>query len=142
MIPAGKRLTIVVEGTTDAILPLDESDVYAGVMDILSHKFTVNSLSIMPRSSVYVGILDWPYRAQVVVTTITAYNAANDPASIVANAFYTVAGSLPTVGIEGYTPIPQTSVDPSKEPSSGWGFGLWTFGIAAIAVAIFVAKRG
>lgn len=142
MIPAGKRLTIIAEGSTDAILPLDETDLNAGVMDILSHKFTVNSLSVMPRSSVYVGILDWPYRAQVIVTTTIAYNKPEDVSSIIANAFYQVGGSLPAVSIEGYNALPAPSVDPSKEPSSGFGFGVWTFGIAAIAVAIFVWKRG
>lgn len=145
----GQRLTVIVEGqTTDTwINPsgFDEADLRAGVMDILSNQFTVNSLSIMPRASVLIGYLGWPYRAELVIVTRTAYASHNDPASIVGNAFYQVGGSMPTVTVEGFGAPQRPGVDSSQEPPSDW-FGLGVFGVVAIAVAVaagvFVLKRG
>ena len=142
MIAAGTRVTINVQGQTSAWLPLTEANLRDGVIDGLSHTFTVNSVGITPLGSVYVGLQDWPYSARVNVTTRVSYAKAEDVASIVANAFYQAGGSLPTVNAEGYGPRQDVAVMPEPSTGPGLGFGLWTFGIVAIAVAVFVFKRG
>jgi hypothetical protein len=142
VVKKGTRLTINVEGQIDAVLPLSEANLRASVQDVLSHaSFTVNSLSITPRSSVWVGILDWPYSAEVQITTTIDYASANDPGSIVANAFYQAGGSLPTYTVQGYGGTQKPGVNPSPSTGPGLGTGLFMFGILAIAVAIFTWKN-
>lgn len=151
MIAAGTRLTMSVKGeTTNTIwnpLGFQTDDLRRGVMDALASTFTVNSLSVTARTSVYTGYLGWPYTCTIVVTTKTGYAKAADPASIVADAFYQVGGALPTVNISGY---PETgSYDPStpgtNEPDA-YGIAdliksLGVFGVIAIAVAVFVIRK-
>lgn len=150
MINAATRLIVYTEGATTKTwwnpAGFQPGDLQSGVMDILEKKFTVHSVSVMPRSNVYIGYLSWPYRGEVILTTKVAYAKADDVASIVANAFYQVAGALPGACVDGYGQCAvelKPSVDESKAPSElGWmGFALIAL-VAITATGVFVAKRG
>lgn len=152
MVNKGTRLTIYVEGATTKTwlnpAGFQPSDLQNGVMDILTKKFVGVTVSVMPRSSVYIGYLSWPYRGEVHLTTTVAYGNADDAASIVANAFYQVGGALPGACVDGYgkcsIELPP-SVDPSKEPTSpfsGWMIFAVVALVAVTATGVFVAKRG
>jgi hypothetical protein len=151
MIAAGTRLTMSVKGeTTNTIwnpLGFQTDDLRSGVLSLLSSSMTVNSLGVTARSTIYTGYLGWPYTATITITTRTAYAKAEDLASIIANAFYQAAGSLPTVNVQGYpstgayTPGESATSEP---PAFDFGLalgGLGIFGLAAIAVAIVVWKN-
>lgn len=149
MLNSGTRITVFAEGATTTNywgnpLGFRPEALQTGVTDILAKKFTVHSVSVMPRSSVVLGWLGWPYRAEVILTTRIGYANANDAAAIVANAFYQIGGSVPGVCVDGYGPCAlKPSVDDSKTPSQ-LGFGaMIILGLVAItATGVFVAKRG
>jgi hypothetical protein len=149
MVNKGTRLTIYAEGATTTNywgnpLGFRPEALQTGVYDVLAKKFTVHSVSVMPRSSIALGWLGWPYRAEVIVTTSVAYASADDAASIVANAFYQIGGSVPAACVDGYGPCDiKPAVDESKKPSQiGWmTFALIAL-VAVTATGVFVAKRG
>jgi hypothetical protein len=148
MLAQRTRIRVFVEGATTnewfdptGFHPEELSN---GVRDILSKKFVVHSVSVMPRSTVLIGYLGWPYRAELDLTTTVGYNKPDDAASIVANAFYQIGGAMPDACVDGYGICDiKPNVDPSMEPS---GFGWKSFAVVALiaitATAVFVAKRG
>lgn len=101
MVAAGSILTFDVQGQTGGIIPVDSTDLRSGVIDALTPKMNVNDVEITVGSTLSNVIdfqwLHYNYSAVVVVTTRVDYGQPGDVGSIIANAFYTAGGAVPSV---------------------------------------------
>ena len=108
MLPAGTTLTFDVKGTAGQWIPRTVADVRAGVIDSLTPHAHVYDVSLTRESflsdpeNLYYWA--WPYVAVVTLQSRMTYAHSDDLASIVAHAFYSAAGALPTVTARGYGP--------------------------------------
>jgi hypothetical protein len=103
MVPANSVLVLDIEGQTGGWLPVDDTGLRAGVLDRLTPFFHVLGLTIS-RGSTVSNILDfqwyhWNYSAVLTIKTRIGYATADDARSIVASAFYSAGGSMPSVTI-------------------------------------------
>jgi len=147
MIAAKTQVTLDVVGATGAWVPRTVDTVRSQVISELSNSMTVNSLNVTKVSG---GLfsqypLVFGYQSTIVVTTKYGHASVNDINAIVRSAFWAAAGEAPTVSARGFVgqvvQQPGTGDDtPSPFPAL-LGVGSFTI-IAAVAVAIFVLKRG
>ena len=84
------------------------------------------------------------YKATLTITTKFSHNDIADIAATVRGAFQSAAGEMPTVSARGYGQVAQLPGTDDQTPSAFpalLGVGSFTI-IAAVAVAVFVLKRG
>jgi len=90
-----------VRGTTGEFFPRSVAYVKSHVIDQLSAFFDVQDVTLETSSFMQdplgITLLEWPYSAQVRLTTRVDYGDIRDVDSLVAHAFYVGAGALPTV---------------------------------------------
>ena len=109
MVPAGSTILFTVQGTTDLSFPFigDAANaIRSSVLNTLSANFNVLNVNVIV-PTVLSDILNsyiynFPYTATVQFVTRGDYGAIADLDSVVANAFYEVVGSVPTVNANGY----------------------------------------
>jgi hypothetical protein len=142
-IAAGTRVEFDVRGSVGEWLPRTVDDVRQGATNFMSAYVTVESIGLSRTDNAFWReYWDWGYTANVRIRTRYSHASIDDLLKIVADGFQSAAGEIPTVTANGYTPDQGTSYQPggTQEPSST---GQWMlFGLAAIAVAVFVLKRG
>lgn len=140
MIAKGSRLQFEVRGSVGEWLPRTVDDVRQQAINSMSAYVTVESCSLLRTDNAFWReYWDWGYTAQVTVRTRSDHNALEDVTAIVSSAFQTASGEIPTVTPPGQQGS-ECQPGGTCEPSNKIGFAL--FGLAAIAVAVFVAKRG
>jgi len=137
MVPANTTFTLDVKGTAGQWLPRTVAELRASVIDSLTPFMHVYDVSVTrdsflsdPENLFYWA---WPYVAVVTVQTRVGYADVDDVASIVAHAFYSGGGRVPTVTVRGTGP--QQNPDDVRGPGL---FGSLTtvavLGIVLIAV--------
>ena len=133
MVPAGSTLTLDVRGTATSWLPTTPAGIRAAALDDLSPFFDVPDLVLSSTSilgsQVTFPSFNYPYTGVLTLRTRVAYGDTDDVASIVANAFYNHAGSVPTVTVRGYG-VQQSA------PPAGFGFGSFTPALGLVAVIV------
>lgn len=100
MIAAGSTLTFTVRGTTEAAqfqLVFTPGMLRAAVVAQLAAIVEPVRVDVTTDDTVITGTLPWTYRADVQVKTRVAHASAEDVKAIVAGAFFTASGNMPTV---------------------------------------------
>lgn len=143
MIAAGTTLTLDVQGSTGQWIPRTVDEVRAIVLDALSLHFEVYDASFTrqtlladPENLYY---WNWPYVAVVTLQTREAYAESADVGSIVAHAFYTGAGTMPTVTTRGSGPQQLPSSTYTGLSSTTLLFG--ALALAAVVIAMPYLRR-
>ena len=106
MVQPNTTITIDIEGQTGGWLPIDDTDLRAGVLNALTPFVDVLGLTIT-RGSLLSNVLDfqwfhWNYSAVLTVRTRLGYADADDLRSIVAGIFYDRGGAMPTVTLRTF----------------------------------------
>jgi len=142
MIAAGTAITLTVKGSTGEWIPRTVDDVRQGAINSMSAYVTVESVGVTRKStSIFRELWDYGYDATVRIRTRVAHNSIDDIIGIVRSAFESSTGETPTVTADGFG-FPQSGgTGGTNENPSMFGIGLGVFGLAAIAVAIFVWKK-
>jgi len=143
-IMAGTSVQFEINGSTGEWIPRTEDDVRSMAVRSLSQYGVVTSLTIVRQSSrMLAPFWDWRYRADLRMTTKYGHAKIEDLNAIVRAAFWDATGEPPTVTSPTYGQIQGTGVeDESPDPTNKLlGFGAVTI-VAAVAVAVFVLKRG
>ncbi len=143
-INAGTQITFEINGSTGEWIPRTPDDVRSAVIGELSYYGTVESLTIVKESSRLLAPLwDWRYSARLVIRTNFGHASINDLNAVIAAAFWTAAGEPATVTSPQYGQVQGSGIiDNSPDATTALlGVGSFTI-IAAVAVAIFVLKRG
>jgi len=146
MIATGTRIEFDVRGSVGEFLPRTVDDVRQLAINSMSPYVTVESVSLSRTDNAFWReYWDWGYTSVTRVRTVHDHASISDLVLIVRNAFTTASGEIPTVTANGYSEsgVQDSEGQPggTSEPQSSW-LGLGIFGLAAIAVAVFVAKRG
>lgn len=144
-VSAGQRIRFTVAGSTGEWAPRTTDDVRSQAIAILSQYGVMNTLTITKLSSrlPVVDLWDWRYTADGVLTTKYAHNSIEDVRSILFSAFWNAAGEQPTIALPDYGEIQGPGVNDDTGVSVNKLLGVSSFTIiAAIAVAVFVLKRG
>lgn len=145
MIRAGTVLTFDVTGQAGGWSAPEAGDVRTAVIDALHPFVTVRNITVTKTSGwTDLDFFWWNYTARVIVQTRVDHAAAADVASIVASAFYTGAGSLPTVTVGAGSQAPGVVTPPTAIDAFAstleWGLVLLVGGVIATAYFLSQAK--
>lgn len=146
MIAKGTRIRFDVRGSAGEWLPRTVDDVRQIAINSMSAYVTVESVGLTRTdNALWREYWDWGFTADVSVRTLYDHASIADVVLIVREAFKLASGETPTVTAIGY---PETGAQPggyqpggTKEPPPNT-LSWMLFGLAAIAVAVYVAKRG
>ena len=143
-IPANRSIDFDIQGSTGEWVPRTVDDVRSEAIRALNYYGTVEALTVTKLSSRLLAPLwDWTYSASLRLRTRYSHADIGDLNAIVAGAFYSASGEPATVTSSSYGQIQGPGVSdesPSQLPAL-LGVSSITI-VAAVAVAVFVAKRG
>lgn len=122
MVRANSTITFSVSGTTAGLIPTNAVSVRSTVADRLSLYFDLLTLTITPpswmQSILNVEWLHWSYTASVTLKTRVDHADIDDVRAVVANAFYTATGAMPTVSAPALGEVEQPT---REDPGTGIG---------------------
>jgi hypothetical protein len=146
-IAANAAIAFSVAGSAGEWVPRTPDDVRSAAVSGLSLYGVVNPLTITKLSSRLplstIDLWDWRYTATGVITTRYGHASIEDLRKVIADVFWSAAGEPVTVAFPNFGEIVGSGIDDQSPDATNklLGVGAVTI-VAAVGLAVFVAKRG